>query len=142
MNALRFLIAAVLLVPLAVTAQTLRVQIINGKTGKPVAHEHVNFFRNESFSDLAGRRDVHGFMTDEDGVITTSDITSDTKTIGVTVDWHRACSKTYQWFSFSEILSTGLVSENSCKSKINRGLDPGTLIIFVRNETFFEKMAS
>lgn len=123
------------------TAQTLRVQIIDGKTGKPVIHEHVNFFKNGNFADLAGRRDVHGFMTDDDGVITMSDIAVDTQTFGVSVDWHRACSKNYQWFSLQQIFSTGLVSENSCKSKIKRNAGPGTLIFFVRNETFFEKMA-
>jgi hypothetical protein len=40
----------------AIAQQTLRVQILNGKTGKPVANEHVNLFRAGDFGDLAGDR--------------------------------------------------------------------------------------
>ncbi|HEY5253031.1 MAG TPA: hypothetical protein VIJ53_00160 [Acidobacteriaceae bacterium] len=124
---------------MAIKAQTLRVKIIDGKTGKPVAHEHVDFFKNGNFADMQGV--VPGFVTDEDGVITTSDIAADTQTFGVSVDWHRACSKHYQWFSLHQIFSNGLVGENSCKPKIKQETAPGTLIFYVRPETFFEKMA-
>ncbi|WP_433984443.1 hypothetical protein RBB78_06045 [Tunturiibacter empetritectus] len=44
-------------------------------------------------------------------------------------------------FSLAEIFSKGIVSENSCKAKVRRPAEPGTLILFVRDETFFEKMA-
>jgi hypothetical protein len=40
-----------------------------------------------------------------------------------------------------EIFATGVVSENACKPKIERSVTPGTLVLFVREETFFEKMA-
>jgi hypothetical protein len=38
-------------------------------------------------------------------------------------------------------LSTGVVSKNSCNSKLKRSSIPGTLVLFVRDETFFKKMA-
>ena len=39
------------------------------------------------------------------------------------------------------VLSTGIVSENPCRTTVGRIAEPGTLILFVRDETFFEKMA-
>jgi hypothetical protein len=127
------------------TAQTLRVKILYGKSGKPVVNEHVNLFRAGNFGDLAGNRDVRGFETDADGVITTSDIAPDVRSFLVSVDWHRQCTENEKVnhipFSLSEIFSKGIVSENSCKAKVKRAAAPGTLILFVRDETFFEKMA-
>ena len=126
-------------------AQVLRVQILNGKNGKPVANEHVNLFRTGNFGDLAGDRNVRGFKTDADGVITTSDISPDIHSFLVSVDWHRQCNENEKVnriaFSLPEILSKGVLSENSCKAKLRRSAEPGTLILFVRDETFFEKMA-
>ena len=48
-------------------AQTLRVQVLNGRTREPVAHEHVNLFHEGSFGDFAGKKDVGGFETDANG---------------------------------------------------------------------------
>jgi hypothetical protein len=134
-----------LLAALATSAQTLRVQILNGKNGRPVANEHVNLFRTGDFGDLAGDRNVRGFNTDADGVITTSEIAPDIHSFLVSVDWHRQCTgneKSNQIpFSLQEIFAKGVVSENTCKPKIKRTAEPGTLILFVRDETLFEKMA-
>jgi hypothetical protein len=127
------------------SAQTLRVQILNGKNGKPVANEHVNLFRTGDFGDLTGDRDVRGFTTDADGVITTSDISPDIHSFLVSVDWHRQCNENEKVnrtaFSLPQIFSNGIVSKNSCKAKVQRPAEPGTLVLFVRDETLFEKMA-
>jgi 5-hydroxyisourate hydrolase-like protein (transthyretin family) len=74
-------------------AQTLRVQILNGKTGKPVVNEHVNLFRTGEFGDLTGDRNVRELTTDADGIITSSDFAPDTQSFYVSVDWHRQCTK-------------------------------------------------
>jgi hypothetical protein len=126
---------------LITNAQPLRVQILNGKNGKPVANEHVNVFRTGDFGDLAGNRDHREFNTDANGIFTVSQIAPETNSFTVAVDWHRPCAKTYAKFSLHEIFSKGLVSQNSCKPKLERSATPGTLILFVREETFFEKMA-
>jgi hypothetical protein len=123
-------------------AQTLRVQVLNGKTGKPVENEHVNLFRGEgSFADLSGNTDVAGFVTDARGIISTSKIDSTSRTVWVSVDWHRYCSGAKPVFTLSQIFSAGIVSANACKPRIRAVAEPGTLIFFVRDETFFEKMA-
>jgi hypothetical protein len=106
-----------------------------------VANEHVNLFRNGDFADPAGNRNVVGFKTDPDGVFTVSEIAPETHLFTVAVDWHRPCAKNYVPFSVQEISSKGVVSKNTCKPKLERSAAPGTLILFVRDETFFEKMA-
>ena len=126
---------------LIMKAQTLRVQILNGKNGKPVANEHVNLFRNGDFADPAGNYNVPGFGTDAAGIFTVSQIAPDTRSFAVYVDWHKPCATKRTTFSMQDIFSKGIVSENSCKAKVGRIAEPGTLILFVRNETFFEKMA-
>jgi hypothetical protein len=127
---------------LAADAQTLRIQILNGKSGNPVAHEHVNLFRSEGFADLTGDSNIHGFTTDANGVIEVSQIAPQTHSFSVSVDWHQQCAIGRVTFSLQAIFAAGLVSENSCKKKITRSAKPGTLILFVRDDTFFEKMAS
>jgi len=122
-------------------SETLRVQILNGRTGKPVANEHVNLFRNGDFAAPSGDHNNPGFTTDADGVLAVSQIAPETHLFTVAVDWHRPCAKNYLPFSVQEIVSKGVVSENNCKPKLERSAVPGTLILFVRDETFFEKMA-
>jgi hypothetical protein len=124
-------------------AQTLRVQIVNGRNGKLVANEHVNFFRTGEFGDLTGSHNVGGFYTNKDGVVVVSQIASEIHSFTVSVDWHRQCAPNYgATFSLSDIFTNGTVSENTCKPKHLRQTPlPGTLVLYVRDETFFEKMA-
>jgi hypothetical protein len=89
-------------------AQTLIVQVLNGKSGKAVANEHVNLFRTEGFGDLAGNRGVAGFTTDANGMITTSEIASEVHAFFASVDWHRQCTKRNPVaFSLQEIFREG-----------------------------------
>jgi hypothetical protein len=126
---------------LATRAQTLRVEILNGKTGKPVANEHVNMFLGRDSGNLAGNRDIGEFNTDADGIFTVSQFAPATRSFDVYVNWHKPCATKLTTFSLPEIFSKGIVSENSCNAKVGRTAEPGTLILFVRDETFFEKMS-
>jgi hypothetical protein len=143
MKFIRFLFALLVsFSSLTVYGQTLRIQVLSGRNGKPVAHEHVNLFRtSEPFSDITGRRFTPGWTTDANGFISVSDIASDVHSVHISVDWHRPCSKVVPDFLLDEVMFKGLVSENACKPRIHAAAVPGTLIFFVRDETFFEKMA-
>ena len=116
----------------------LRVQVLNGKTGNPVANEHINLFRP---GECGANWHIGEFNTDAIGVFTFSQASGKTDSFTIAVDWHRPCAKSYAKFSLQDISSKGLVSENTCKPKLVRIAEPGTLILFVRDETFFEKMA-
>ena len=119
-------------------AQMLRVQVLNGKTGNPIANEHINLFRP---GESGANWHIGEFNTDANGVFTFSQVVAKTDSFTIAVDWHRPCAKSYAKFSLQDIVSKGLVSENTCKPKLVRIAEPGTLILFVRDETFFEKMA-
>jgi len=123
---------------LMANAQMLRVQVLDGKTGKPVTNEHVNLFRP---GESGANWHIGEFNTDANGIFVFSQIGAKTDSFTVAVDWHRPCAKSYAKFSLQDIVSKGFVSENICKPKLRRSAEPGTFILFVRNETFFEKMA-
>jgi hypothetical protein len=78
-------------------------------------------------------------------MIKTSDIAPNTPSFDISVDWHRECTSKDKInriaFLLQEIFAKGVVSENACKPKIERSVTPGTFVLFVREETFFEKMA-
>jgi hypothetical protein len=92
-------------------------------------------------SDLVAIRRIGDFHTAVDGIVTVSITDPHADSLDVYVEWHHPCAKKRVAFSLQEIISTGVVSENSCNSKLKRSSIPGTLILFVRDETFFEKMA-
>jgi hypothetical protein len=125
----------------AAGAQTLRVQVLDGKTGKPVANEHINLFANDDLGDTRGNRNGWGYNTDQSGIFVMSDLTPEIKSFTVYVDWHQPCAKVRQWFDPEKVLAAGVLSDNTCKPSFESKAAPGTLLLFVRPETFFEKMA-
>jgi hypothetical protein len=120
------------------SSQTLKIQVLDGKSGKPLANQRV-LLMGQSGSE--GARRIGDFHTEADGNITVSRIDPEARSLSVYVEWHHPCAKNQATFSVMSVLSTGLVSENSCNPKLERTADPGTLILFVRDQTFFEKMA-
>jgi hypothetical protein len=131
-------ITLLLFVSLAAVAQTVRVQILEGKSGKPVANQRVVLM---SESESGGASQIGDFHTQADGMFTVSLTDQKARSLKVYVEWHHPCAKGPAMFSLQKITSVGIVSENSCKAKVGATATPGTLILFVRDETFFEKMA-
>jgi hypothetical protein len=119
-------------------SQTLKVQILDGKNGKPLVNQRVVLMGG---SGSGGSRPIGNFHTEADGIFTVLQIDPDTRSLDVYVEWHHPCAKNRAAFSLASILSTGFVSENPCNRKVEKSATPGTLILFVRDETFFEKMA-
>src|ERR1019366_8152475 len=108
-------IAFVFFFAFAASAQTLRIQVLDGKTGKPVANEHINLFANGTLTDHRGNRDGWGYTTDQSGSFTFSDLTPEIKSFTIYVDWHRPCPKRWLWFDPGNIRTAGVVSDNTCK---------------------------
>ena len=92
-------------------------------------------------SDSNGISNLGTFFTNADGVLTASKIDPKIRSIIVYTEWLHLCSKKNRNFSVADISSKGVLSENSCSKKPQQTAAPGTLIFFVRDETFFEKMA-
>ncbi|MDQ2924937.1 MAG: hypothetical protein M3R43_05200 [Acidobacteriota bacterium] len=119
-------------------APSLRIQILNGMTGRPVANRHLVLIRKD------GRRlegNGAGKTTDGEGYAAIPNADVALSDVVVSVDLYRPCSKTGKHeFSLVKVRGAGVVSENSCRSRITLFPQAGTLIFFVREETFLEKM--
>jgi hypothetical protein len=144
LGAVAMLFAVWLCASLNVEAQdatTLRVQILNGKTGRPVTNVHFNLFRDAHLKPFSGATGGKGEITDGEGYDAIPNVDTSVSGVFISVDLHRACSKTDKHnFELTKVRVTGVVSENSCRPRISMYPQPGTLIFYVRDETFLEKM--
>jgi hypothetical protein len=117
-------------------ATTLRVQILNGKTGRPVTSQHLRMFRKDGKAI-----DGKGETTDGEGYAAIPNVDVAIADIFIAVDAHLPCSKTGKHdFSLAKVRVSGVVSENVCRPRITMYPQAGTLIFYVREETFIEKM--
>jgi hypothetical protein len=122
-------------------ATTLRVQILNGRTGRPVTNVHLGLFRDAHLHAFSGAHDDKGETTDGEGYASIPNVDVAVGSVFIAVDLHRPCSKTDKHeFSLAKVRVAGVVSENSCKPRITMYPQPGTLIFYVRDLTFLEKM--
>jgi hypothetical protein len=119
----------------SVSAETIRVRVLNGRNGKPVVHEKVSVF-------IKGDRDAADHTTDSNGTFTL-DLDPLTEPLPST-GWWITC-RTPQpaaphLFSVQTIHDDGIVDENTC-GKVRSEPIRGTLTIFARRATLFENMA-
>ena len=129
-------------VVLRASAQTapLRVQILNGKTGRPLANQKIVVMGRDGVPAHA----AHEFgteMTDGEGYAALPELNTPLTEVRVFVESHLPCSKTGKHdFSLAKVRVSGVVSENVCRPRITMYPQAGTLIFYVRDETFIEKM--
>jgi hypothetical protein len=118
---------------------TVEIYVVNGKNGKPVANTHVLVFQGVSTEDITQLKHSIELRTDSDGVAVLSKDAM--PWLRVSVDWHRPCQKYPRGgiYPLATIVDTGLVTPNTCSS-ITAKASPGKLYLFVRDETFLEKM--
>ena len=121
-------------------ALKLRVQILDGKTGRPVENQHLLLQREDGHpigSDGASK----AVTTDGEGYAAVPNVDPSIPAVFILVESHRPCSKAQRHdFSLLTVRTLGVVSENSCRPRITLFPQAGTLIFFVRPETFFERM--
>jgi hypothetical protein len=117
----------------------IRICLINGRSGQPVSNNHL-LVRGALDKSGDGSKVNIGVNTDKDGYVTVSLPTQNLSAIEIWTEWYQPCSKT-RTFPVEQLLHFGIVSENSCKPKITQPPAQGTLIFYIRPETFFEKMA-
>lgn len=141
------LAAAVFCGPMCASAQagadsaTLRIQLLDGRTGRPVTNQHLAIARKDGRPLEANGASKKVETTDGEGYapIPNTDVALDR--VVVYVDRHRPCSKAEKReFSLVKVRASGVVSENSCRSRITLFPQAGTLVFFVREETFLERI--
>jgi hypothetical protein len=124
----------------AAEAPVLRLQLLNGRTGRPVAHQRLMLLAKDGKPfDGVGKE---GVTTDGEGYAPIPNVDATiVPDVLVAVEQHRPCSKAGKHvFSLIGVRARGVVSENSCKPRITMFPVAGTLVYFVRDETFLERM--
>jgi hypothetical protein len=117
-------------------ADTLRIQILSGKTGRPVTSQHIVLMRD----DGGAPKRLADEKTDGEGYAAIPNVDAPAK-VSVLVEAHMPCSKSGKHsFELVKVRTEGVVSENTCRPRITLFPQAGTLVVFVRDETFFEKM--
>ena len=112
---------------------TIRVLMLNAKTGGPESNAGVNFF-------VKGVRNTASFGTNAEGVATI-EVKPDDQVSPLT-NWGHTCRKhpefsEPEYTSVQEILTHGVVIENTC-GKARAEPVRGQITIFVRKLTFWE----
>jgi len=144
----------------AVHAQTLRIKLVNGRSGRPISDSFVNVWVGNAQKDaMAIPTDQEGIarlrLTENDseidvhsrpgvGVINPVVKYSDSLRVNAGYVSCQPNKPDYSWlliqsFSTSDVLRSGVVTANAC-GKASASPQPGELIMFVRPLTFWEKL--
>lgn len=148
----------------ALQAQTIKIELVNGRNGRPIANTCLNVWvGTERVNALSIPTDKNGIavlrLTEENSEITTLNRWADcgaegvinpilkyASTIKVNTGYVSCQLRTadYSWlavrgFSTKEILQSGVVTANTC-GKAKASPKPGELVIFVRPLTWWEKL--
>ncbi|HEY4364220.1 MAG TPA: hypothetical protein VGN17_24835 [Bryobacteraceae bacterium] len=118
---------------------TVKIHVMNGKSGKPVTNAHVLVFQGESIEEVKQLKHSFDLRTDADGIAM---LPGDAMPwLGVLVDWHHSCQSELDSgiYRLATIQEAGLATPNTCSS-IVKTATPGELYLFVRAETLLEKM--
>ena len=135
-------------------AQSIRIKLVNGRNGRPIANTHVNVWVGTE------RKDALAIPTDKDGVarlylgeknaeIDTHSVlnpvvrNSDTIAVNTGYVLCETRKSDYSWlatrtFATAEVLQHGIVTANSC-GKATASPQAGEIVIFVRPLTWWEE---
>lgn len=125
------------------TAQSRRIIIhaVDAKSGKPLVQQHLLIFGGQTEESVRQHQAIFELTTDQNGAASLILPSQETQWIQVLVDWHVVCKKQSdsQAFSVDAIISEGVSAPNRCGKIVTTG-SPGNLFVFVRPETFWERM--
>ena len=130
------LILALVLFCQSALGQTIRLRAVNGKDGKPLAHQRLLVFAGRDADGVRFHDRVYDLTTDDHGVATLLIEDAALKRIQVWADFQHLCQSTpnFRSFDIQEIASTGLSTPNDCGSVATK-TEPGLLTVFARPRT-------
>lgn len=117
------------------------VQVLDGRNEKPIPNQRVLVFVGGSREAAKSHAEHTDLTTDKDGLGSLRVHPNQTLWIQVWADGRVLCypDPNQSSFSVDTIMSTGVVTPNSC-SGVTKDPAPGHLIIFARPARFMEKM--
>lgn len=121
-----------------------RIRLIDGRNGRPISNRELTVYE---ISAPAGHKPLYrDVTTGMDGYATILVPVDFKSSIGVGTVGEPSYQECVRWdgegqeFSVEAIRSTGAVSKNTCKRKINQSPVPGVLILYLRPETWCHRM--
>jgi len=116
-------------------------QVLDGRSGKPLAGQHVLVFTGLSSNGVKTHAAHTDVTTDKDGAGTVTIYPAETQWLQVFVSGRVLCytDPNQISFSISEIVSKGLLTPNNC-SALSHEASPGHFIVFARPARFMEKI--
>ncbi len=120
----------------------IKIQGLEGKTGKPLASQRLVIFGGESAEAATFHHTAFDITTDEWGIAELKFDPAKTSWIQVWADGMTLCQTKPNVGSFSveKILTTGLSAPNSCSSLVQAAA-PGHFIVYARSSSIREKMS-
>lgn len=119
--------------------QPLHLTLLDGRNGKPIPSALIRITQTQPPYDLIPANAVPVY-SDASGHIVLPPQPSDTHGFAVSVSDFWPCGSVKINFSFDDVRHTGTVSGNTCKPKITQPPAPGTIVLYVRPYTAFERM--
>jgi hypothetical protein len=120
---------------------SITVKLINGKTGRVLANQHMLL---GSFTSGTGWQEPYDGKTDKDGLVTFSVDLQRDKLLTVDVDdFMTACEEKGHAceIPLADILSTGVIMPGLWNHRVSPEKDvPGRIVVYVRKVTFWDKM--
>lgn len=116
------------------------VEVVDGRNGKPLPHQHLLIFTGESGEAVKSHTDHTDILTDDHGIGTFTVEPDEEQAIQVWADGLVLCQADPDRGSFStgDILSKGLAAPNNCGT-LQREPGAGHFIVFVRPPKLPEK---
>ena len=134
----RGLVFSVMLLSLtsASRAVQIRIQFLNGKSGRPIAKTSV------VINDMTKHQLIGVLKTDQNGFVAV-DIDPQSQILAnVERTFHQSCDVSkneLRTYDAQQIISTGIVEQNQCGAKLSEPT-PGTLVRVFRKSTFVEAL--
>lgn len=117
----------------------LRVQVLNGRTGRPVVNTHLLLIGDDGLA-LDGSRDNPGVNTDVEGYAPLP-ASPRSRQLHLYVTGYLPCTRASRRTFALELMATrGIVSSNECSPRIRLFPQRGLLVVFVRPEHWWEAL--
>lgn len=158
-----FIVVLVGFLGMGTRAQTIRIKLVNGKSGRPMANKCVNVGIDHLGHMLAIPTDEEGIaslrFTDKDAEVNTekawhecgdfgviNPVVKHAESIRIDADYVSCVRRVpkHSWmvsmtFPIAKVVQSGIVGENVCgKAKVSP--EPGEVVLFARPPTLWEKL--